>query len=72
MGPEAGGQARNVLLKKWRSSTANSPLETLGMSVTNRFRKTFAEPLSSAKRKALCELFLAKVRRSGVAASETD
>lgn len=60
-------QASKVLLRKWRPTTANSMPKTLDTLVADRFRKTFSEPLLlSAKRESLRELFLPKVRCSGV------
>lgn len=48
-------QARRVLLSKWEGRPADS--KTPDTAIANRFRETFAEPLSSSKVAAMRELF---------------
>lgn len=58
--PKPENQAKRVMLKRWRPASAaasrSSPL-TPDASIAACFHETFAEPLSSSKRAAMCEHF---------------
>ena len=51
-----------MLLRKWKPRSQGSPPETPDVFIADRFRETFAEPLSLAKREAMKELFPSKRR----------
>ena len=67
--PDPEKQAKKVLLNKWKPRAPWSAQVTPDAAIAKKFRETFAEPLSSAKRAAMSELFPEPKRRSPAAVS---
>lgn len=55
--PKPEVQAKRVMLNKWKSPSHSPQLQTPDESIALKFHQTFADPLSSTKRAAMCELF---------------
>ena len=64
--PQPEKQAKKVLLNKWKPRAPWSAQVTPDAAIAKKFRETFAEPLSSAKRAAMSELFLMAGARMGI------
>jgi len=61
--PKPEAQAKKVLLQKWRPvRSPAAPQQALDLSIGDKFRKVFREPLSASKSDAMRELFPAAGR----------
>ena len=70
--PDPEKQAKKVLLNKWKPRApgfCRSAQVTPDAAIGEKFRETFAEPLSLAKRAAMHEMLPEPKRRSHAAAS---
>ena len=67
--PDPEKQAKKVLLNKWKPRAPWSAQVTPDAAIGKKFRETFAEPLSLAKRAAMHEMLPEPKRRSHAAAS---
>jgi hypothetical protein len=55
--PNPERQVKRVLVNKWERSPDDAVTNTLDDKFVDKFHETFCEPISSSKRKVMCELF---------------